>query len=394
MIMEALAIGLAALAGAGGVLWLRSRGRLRETQARARVLEEQVASHAQSTSRDRGQAELLAALAEATPLAMVLFSDQGRIAFTNSAARDLFFDGAAVDGWNFLRLLERAPEPLRRSLVSDADELFTVESEGEVETFYLAKRHLDVGSEPHTLVVARPVTQEVARQEVATLKKVIRLLAHEANNSLAPIVSLMGTARTILERPELHGKLTPIFGTVEERASHLQRFLGGYAAVARLPDAQRRPMPWEPFLSALRVLYPEIQVEAPPAASGYFDPGQIEQVLINLVKNAIEAGSAAAEVRVEVASMPEGASRLTVLDRGQGMSDEVMRSAVLPFFTTKASGTGLGLALAREVVEQHRGRLRLARRQGGGMAISLLLPDREGATGAASSRVRLSLTRT
>lgn len=391
MTIDVLVAGLAAVAGVMGALFLQQRGRVHRAEARAAELAQQVSSRSEAGSKEE---RLLAAVAEATPLAMVLFSDQGRIAFTNTAARDLFFDGAAVEGWNFLRILERAPEALRRSLVSDSDELFTVESDGEVETFYLAKRHLDVGGEPHTLVFVKPITQEVARQEVATLKKVIRLLAHEANNSLGPISSLMGSARTIVEKPEMHGKLVSIFATVEERAAHLQRFLGGYAAMARLPDAQRRTVPWGPFLAGLRALWPQIEVAPAPEQAGYFDPGQIEQVLINLVKNAIEAGSAPADVKVEVAKVPEGGFRVTVLDRGTGMTDEVMRNAVLPFFSTKSSGSGLGLALSREVVEQHRGRLRLARREGGGMAISLYLPERETAANLNSSRVRLSLTRT
>jgi two-component system nitrogen regulation sensor histidine kinase NtrY len=366
--------------------------------ARPRALRRgQRARRSPGSDAGRGEArrrQLLAAIVEASPLATVLFGEAGRIVFTNGAARALFFENAAVVGENFLGMLEQAPETLRRALISEKDELYTAEQEGEVETFYLAKRHFTFAGEPHTLISIQPVTAELARQEVATLKKVIRILGHEANNSLAPISSLMGSARGILDRPEHHGKLARIFATVEERAAHLQKFLGGYATLARLPAPERRIHAWPPFLAGLRALWPAVSFGDPPGEPGYFDAAQIQQVLINLIKNAAEAGGKPEDIRVEVIELADVGFRLTVSDRGPGMSDEVMRNAVLPFFTTKPSGSGLGLALCREIVEQHGGRLRLARRAEGGMAISLLLPGRAGPTALPpESRVRLSLTR-
>jgi two-component system nitrogen regulation sensor histidine kinase NtrY len=275
-----------------------------------------------------------------------------------------------------------------------------VERSGDAETFYVSKRPLEADGRPHILVAVRPVTQPVARQEIATLKRVIRIIGHEASNSLGPIVSLMASARILLRQPEPTGRLAPILETVEERAQHLQKFLAGYGELARLPPPVPTIVDWRPFLDGLRGLWAKVTVTldatAPPPP-GYFDRAQIQQVVINLVKNALEAGGAAEDVRLEVAgAREEGAGvRVTVFDRGQGMSDEVMSHALLPFFTTKPSGSGLGLALVREIIEQHRGRLRLARRAEGGMAISFWLPDRDLPLSrlAAESRVRLALTR-
>jgi signal transduction histidine kinase len=204
----------------------------------------------------------------------------------------------------------------------------------------------------------------------------------------------MASARTILARPAETARLAPIVETVEERAQHLQKFLAAYGELARLPPRAPTVVEWGPFLDGLRRLWINVEVGPPPAAPGYFDRAQIQQVVINLVKNALEAGGPEGEVRLEAAT-EEGGTRVTVLDRGRGMSEEVMRNALLPFFSTKPSGSGLGLALCREIVEQHRGRLRLARRADGGMAVSFWLPDRDrpsvGAGG--ESRVRLGLTR-
>jgi len=150
----------------------------------------------------------------------------------------------------------------------------------------------------------------------------------------------------------------------------------------------------EAFLDGLRGFWPGLEIGEAPSRPGFFDRAQIQQVLINLVKNAHEAGGPQGEVKVAIETAAEGGCRISVLDRGPGISDEVMQNVFLPFFTTKPSGDGLGLALSREIVELHHGRLGLARRQGGGMSVSVWLPDRE--TGAAAvlaaSRVRLTLT--
>jgi two-component system, NtrC family, nitrogen regulation sensor histidine kinase NtrY len=377
-----------ALAGALAFgLWARrSRGaavkRLAALEAR---LEEQQGAGA----RREG---LLRTVVETTPVAMVLFGDAGDITFTNRSARDLFFEGIAVEGQNFLSMIERAPESLRRAVLSDGDELFSVDGPAGRETFHLSRRHLEDGQ---TLIAVRSVTQEINRHEVVSLKKVIRIISHEINNSLGPISSLIGSAKIIVQRPEPLPRLSTVFDTIQERALHLQSFLDGYARLAKIPEPQPASVPWGPFLDGLRGFWPGLEIGEAPTRPGFFDRAQIQQVLINLVKNAHEAGGPKGEVKVVIETGPDGGCRISVLDRGPGISDEAMQNVFLPFFTTKPTGSGLGLALSREIVELHEGRLGLARRQGGGMSVSVWLPDREGgaAVALATSRARLTLTR-
>ena len=105
-------------------------------------------------------------------------------------------------------------------------------------------------------------------------------------------------------------------------------------------------------------------------------PAQMQQVLINLVKNAAESGSPAEEIAISVDEAPgAGAWRLRVLDRGSGMDDETMKRALLPFYSSKPTGSGLGLALCSEIVQAHGGTLRLERRAGGGIAVTCVLPS-------------------
>jgi signal transduction histidine kinase len=334
---------------------------------------------------------LLRTVVETTPVAMVLFGDTGEITFTNGSARDLFFDGMKVEGQNFLSMIEHAPEPLRRAVLSDGDELFSVDGPAGRETFHLSRRNL---ADRQTLIAVRSVTQEINRHEVASLKTVIRIISHEINNSLGPISSLIGSAKMIVEKPEHLPRLATVFDTIQERSLHLQSFLDGYATLAKIPVPQPVSVPWKAFLDGLSEFWPGLEIGDAPARPGYFDRAQIQQVLINLVKNAHEVGGPQTEVKV-VIETADGGSRISVLDRGPGISDEVMQNVFLPFFTTKPAGSGLGLALSREIVELHQGRLGLARREGGGMSVSIWLPDRDGgSTGAlAASRARLTLTR-
>jgi two-component system nitrogen regulation sensor histidine kinase NtrY len=391
MTLVALAVAVLAL-GVGGLLAVRGQRAVTASREALRRLEY---DGEQRRLAGAAEAQRLRAMVEATPVALVLFSDTGRIALTNVAARQLLFESQEAEGLNFLSLLERAPEPLRRALLSRGDELFTLVHAGERETFHLAKRHLAIGDAPHTLVAVKPMGAEIARQEIATLKKVIRIISHEINNSLGPVVSLVNSARLVARRPEAPTKLDKIFDTVEDRTKHLQTFLDGYARLARIPEPRPQVSPWAPVLDALRTMFSGLHIGTPPEPAGFFDPGQLQQVLINLVKNAIEAGGPDNEVRVEIERPAEGGSLVLVLDRGAGMPDETLERVTLPFFTTKPSGSGLGLALCREIVDLHHGRLRLQRRQGGGMVASIWLPDREGSLPASlvASRMRLDLTR-
>jgi nitrogen fixation/metabolism regulation signal transduction histidine kinase len=375
-----------------------------ERDALARALGE---TQRRDGSRAQRRNEAVQTLLDVAPMAAVVFDEPGRIIYTNRAARELFFEGKSLEGESFLALLKNAPEPLRRAIVGDRDELFTVDEDGEAETYRLVKRviHLDdwraggdhdpnaSGPGPHTLLLVEHLTQELRRQEVETLKKMIRVISHELNNSLAPISSLVHSARVLAKGSEIEGKLERVFVTVAERADHLTTFLQGYAKFARMPAPRKTEVAWAPFLDELRAIAPEAKIGAPPDKPGWFDATQMEQVLVNLLKNAQEAGSAANEIEVAIEPASESSGdgvSIFVRDRGKGMSPDVMRQALLPFFSTKETGTGLGLALCREIVEAHGGRLRIRNREGGGAEVTLRVPGEAPSSG---SRARLTLTR-
>jgi two-component system, NtrC family, nitrogen regulation sensor histidine kinase NtrY len=336
--------------------------------------------------------QLLRSLLDASPLAVMLCADSGRIVYENETARRMFFDGQPAQGQNFLRLVANGPEAFQAALLGASDEMVGLTVEGQRETYHFARRSFELGGQPHTLLVVRPMTREIARHDLETLRKVVRLISHEVNNSLAPVSSLVHSARTILGTRERLERLERVFDTIEERSKHLADFIAGYASLARLPRPVQQHVEWKTLLSRLSSLYPGTQVSAPPEARGFFDPGQLEQALINLVKNAHEAGGADNDVRLVVTPLPQAGAELRIEDRGAGFTAEAMESALLPFFTTKAGGSGVGLALVREIVQAHQGRLTLASREGGGAVVTVWLPGLQPETDA-TKRARLTLTR-
>jgi two-component system, NtrC family, nitrogen regulation sensor histidine kinase NtrY len=337
--------------------------------------------------------QLLDALVEGAPTASVLLDSGGKILHTNRAARDLFFEGKDPKDSNFLGFLEKAPEALRRAVANEGDELFSLDDDEQTrQVYHLAKRHFEMDGDPVVLVVVNNLTRELHKQEADVWKRLIRTMAHELNNSLAPITSLVHSARILTRGATQEAKLSVVFDTVSERAEHLRSFLEGFAQFARLPAPRKVDVEWERFLEGLTTLWPSLRIDGDvPASKGWFDPVQIQQVLINLLKNAEEAGGPENSVTLAVSSNdPGGAARLVVRDRGQGMSAEVMKSALLPFYSTKESGTGLGLPLCREIVEAHGGVLRLESREGGGLDVVIRLPSRSASAGGLG---KLSLTR-
>jgi len=172
--------------------------------------------------------------------------------------------------------------------------------------------------------------------------------------------------------------LQRIFGTIEDRVKHLHSFIDGYARFAKLPKPRPEPVDWRAFLRALGETVAFKTASDPPIKPGIFDPAQMEQVLINLVKNAREAGAPAGTIEMQVQEHA-GGWRIQVLDRGSGMREEILHNALLPFYSTKSAGAGLGLTVCREVIEAHGGRLALANRPGGGLAATVWIPEREDA---------------
>ena len=317
---------------------------------------------------------MLDTVIQTTPLALVLTNEGDAVLYSNAAARQLFGGGRKLEGERFVRYLDAAPVPLREAIERGGDTLFTLELGGEPQVYHVSQRRFLLNAQPHRLLLLKQLTREINSQEVATWKKVIRVIAHELNNSLAPISSLAHSGQILARSPPDPEQMCRVFSTIEERARHLAGFIEGYSQFAKLPQPRVAPVAWDVLLERLRVVVQFTLAGKPPHRAISFDAAQIEQALINLLKNARESGTGVADIELAV-TLAGGGCSVEVRDRGPGFTPAALENALVPFYSTKQTGTGLGLTLCREIVEAHGGRLRIANREGGGAVVTLWLPD-------------------
>lgn len=162
--------------------------------------------------------------------------------------------------------------------------------------------------------------------------------------------------------------LPDMLETISRRSKHLHQFIAQYANFARLPEPKKEWVLMADFIDSIKHICAVQIISNISSEKIEFDPVQVEQVLINLVKNAKESGSEIKDITL-TADEANKILSFTVADRGQGMTESQLQQALLPFFTTKPEGTGVGLALCNEIAIAHGGKLRLANRDNGGLSV-------------------------
>jgi nitrogen fixation/metabolism regulation signal transduction histidine kinase len=322
---------------------------------------------------------LLDTMVQNTPVAMLLVTEPPGasdrnvrvVVYANVAARQLLFEGHKLEGHALHDVLQKTPA-LVEALARGGDGLFTAGDGEEEEVYHLARRNFSLNGRRHELLLLRQLTAELRRQEVQTWKKVIRVISHELNNSLAPLASLAHSGTELVRRGQTE-RLPQILQTIGERTRHLESFILGYARFAKLPAPRLETIAWSDFVAQLADQVAFRLGGELPETPAHIDRAQMEQALLNLLKNAHESGSRPEDVELQIKRVQD-VVRIDVFDRGTGMNDAVLTNALVPFYSTKRSGTGLGLALAREIAEAHGGRITLGNREGGGLAVTLILP--------------------
>jgi len=230
---------------------------------------------------------------------------------------------------------------------------------------------------PHWLLVISDLSRALREEERKAWQRLVRVMGHELNNSLTPIKSMAATLQTRLAGgaavASLRDDLGSSLGIIASRAEALGRFMTGYTMLARLPAPRRKTV----RVQALVERAASMDTRMPVAVKGEdltvtVDPDQLEQLVINLVKNAVDAAGPGGEVAVRWAAKAD-TLRLEVLDSGPGLSGT--DNLFVPFFTTKPGGTGIGLVLCRQIAEAHDGTLTLENRDdGAGCVARLELP--------------------
>jgi PAS domain S-box-containing protein len=330
------------------------------------------------------QAQRLGAL-EATALlrtviaeidaAIFAFDSEGRLRLVNR-------EGERLLGQPIERLLGRGADTLGLDvyLRDDAPRTLELSRDGRMTRWEVRRREFRQDGLPHHLLVLTDVSHVLREEERLAWQRIVRVLSHEINNSLAPIKSIARSLQRVLKRepraPDWEQEMSHGLDVIEGRSGSLSRFLQAYARLAQLPKPVRRPVDVEAWVRRVVDLEERMPVALcpGPATTVLADRDQLDQLLINLVRNAVDAASdTGGGVRVSWTS-DETSVVVSVEDEGPGLSNTA--NLFVPFFTTKPEGTGIGLALSRQIAEGHGG--------------TLALENREDSTGA-RARLRLPL---
>lgn len=227
--------------------------------------------------------------------------------------------------------------------------------------------------------------ERLDKAEMQAWQKLIRVLTHEIMNSITPIISLSETLTTRIEAENESptGNLSTIqqgLSVINRRSRGLMDFVQNYRQITRIATPEKKQFPAKELLADMRGLYPNRSLHFSLSDANLqllADRSQLEQVIINLIKNAIEACGADNEktrIEVEIKDLKNNYVRISVSDNGPGIDPEVQERIFIPFFTTKPQGSGIGLALSRQIIQLHGGQLSVQSTSEKGSTFSMLLP--------------------
>lgn len=341
---------------------------LRELKPLAKVLQHMSAQLRQERASLYQRELLLDTVLQSSPSAMVLTDQSGRVLMTNPAARILLHQGRKFEGLMFSELTAKLPE---LASAIDTGQQGLVYLGEPVSIWHLSVSFFQLNQKPHQLYLLKPLTREIHREEVKAWKKLLRVIGHELNNTLAPLSSLAYSGKLIATQLE-HPQLQQIFQTISERQQHLNQFLQSYIQFAKLPAPHKEAIHWARLVNQLQDQY-EFELEGHlPAKVWTADPLQLSQLLLNLLKNAHETGSDPEQIQLSFTEFAEQIC-IHIQDAGGGMSHEALAHAMVPFYTSKENGSGIGLTLCRDIAEAHGGSLSL-QNLGSGLLVTLTLP--------------------
>ncbi len=347
---------------------------LAELQPLASALNEMSAELARQRATLYQRELLLDTVLQTNPSALILTDEAGRVLLSNPAARHLLSGGRKFDGSLLSAVLAAWPELLRACQQAQQGLIHLGDAQS---VWHLSVSPFRLNQRAHWLYQLKPMTREFKLEEVKAWKKLIRVIGHELNNSLAPMSSLAFSGARLLGQcsdtavPDKQ-QLAQIFGHIGERCQQLNGFLQGYLSFAKLPPPSPGLVNFPKLLNTLQNQYEFELLGDLPALDWYLDAGQLTQLLLNLLKNAVEAGASAAGTTLWLKESPHQLV-LELHDDGCGLSAEGLQHALVPFYTTKAQGSGIGLTLCRDIMESHGGSLELYN-QPPGVLVRLAFP--------------------
>ena len=316
------------------------------------------------------QAQRLGAM-EATALLRTVMAEIDAAIFAFDAGNQLRLANRAGErllGVPVERLLGRTANALGLAsfLIGDSPRVQDLVFPGRSGRWEVRRTTFRQDGRPHTLVVMSDLSKTLREEELLAWQRLVRVLSHEINNSLTPIKSIAGSLLSILDRsprpPDADEDLRGGLGIIGSRSEALSRFMSAYALLARLPAPKPGPVDvgiWARRAAGLETRVP-VEVAAGPSLIIEADGDQLDQLLINLVRNAADASIETGGTVSLSWTRQDGQVDVEVADEGPGLATTA--NLFVPFYTTKPSGTGIGLVLCRQIAEAHGGVLSLENR--------------------------------
>lgn len=334
--------------------------------------------------RAAGELRYLDALVDDIPVAVLTVNAADQVTLANKAARRLFKAGQGTHPEDFAQYGATFARRLKDS--TPGEELLILNLGGRSQRVLVSTAALDrLGQRTRALGV-QPIQGTLDAVEMAAQTDLVRVLTHEILNSLTPVTSLAATAADLLADPDLAadpriGDARAAVTTLARRAQGLGNFIEAYREVARTPEIKRQHFAAAPWAGELARLFaadaPAIPLDveiAPQNVALDADPDLLAQVLINLMHNAAQAMAQVEAPRLALRLLGAASGvTIEVQDNGPGVPAQLRQDVFLPFFTTRAAGTGVGLNLARQIVVAHGGAIDVADAPGGGALFRILL---------------------
>jgi len=339
------------------------------------------------------QYHFLQTLIHHVPVGLLSFAPDGEIGLINSAAKRLL----RVTHLTTLRALEPASPHLVRALrsLNPGDRVvFKLDDFSEPLQLVMYATEIRLHERPFTLVSLQNIQSELDDMEMEAWQKLVRVLTHEIMNSVTPISSLSSTAAAILQKEALSNNegdvrsdlsdLREAMVTITRRSEGLLHFVDAYRSLTLVPKPMPKIFAIKDLVQRVDLLLRAQIAEAgatlstrvdPETLELNADPDLMEQVLINLVQNALHAVQEKRDGRILLSGLlnRQGKVEIEVSDNGKGIPEETMEKIFVPFFTTKEKGSGIGLSLSRQIVRMHGGSLTCRSKPGEGAVFTIRL---------------------
>ncbi|MCK5102921.1 MAG: GHKL domain-containing protein [Cyclobacteriaceae bacterium] len=324
---------------------------------------------------------------------LISIDEQGKVELFNEAAKRLLHLEYVQNIHGFNRIKEGLADQFR-NLTPGKQDMVKLVREHEILSLSIRAAEFKLQEKHIKLISLQNIKNELDEQELDSWQKLIRVLTHEIINSVSPITLLSSTLVKMFEEDGKPKKLTDLeegqienalkgLQAISKRSKGLSRFVDSYKSLSKIPEPVIGSVSvnelFEHILTLMKkdIESHDIQINStvrPNDLEINADEKLIEQVLINLLKNAIEAGKDENDFKIELSGYEErGNVKIEVSDNGPGISSEVIDNIFVPFFTTKKDGSGIGLSLSKQILRKHGGNLEAVSKEGAGATFTVTL---------------------